>query len=84
MGYRTEALISDSGQGQGYVRFEVFTAVAMKNAVFWNVTPCGSCKNRRVGGTYRLHCQGGENQQQRRNKSQDSNSYLLYNQSLVT
>jgi hypothetical protein len=21
----------------------------MKNAVFWDVTPCGSCKNRRFG-----------------------------------
>jgi hypothetical protein len=28
-----------------YVRFEVFTAVTMKNSVFWDVTPCGSCKN---------------------------------------
>jgi hypothetical protein len=28
-----------------YVRFKVFTAVTMKNAVFWDVTPCGSCKN---------------------------------------
>jgi hypothetical protein len=27
------------------VRFEVFTAVTMKNAIFWDVTPCGSCKN---------------------------------------
>jgi hypothetical protein len=34
-----------------YVRFEVFTAVTMKNGVFWGVTPCGSCKNRRFGGT---------------------------------
>jgi hypothetical protein len=24
----------------------------MKNDVFWDVTPCGSCKNRRFGGTY--------------------------------
>jgi hypothetical protein len=24
---------------------EVFTAVTMKNCVFWDVTPCGSCKN---------------------------------------
>jgi hypothetical protein len=30
---------------------EVFTAVTMKNGVFWDVTPCGSCKNRRFGGT---------------------------------
>jgi hypothetical protein len=27
-----------------YVRFEDFTAVAMKNAVFWDVTQCGSCE----------------------------------------
>jgi hypothetical protein len=33
------------------VRFEVFTAVSMKNGVFSDVTPCGSCKNRRFGGT---------------------------------
>jgi hypothetical protein len=33
-----------------HVRFEVFTAVTMKNGVFWVVTPCGSCKNRRFGG----------------------------------
>jgi hypothetical protein len=38
-----------------YVRFEVYTAVTMKNAVFLDVTPCGSCKNQRFGGTYRLH-----------------------------
>jgi hypothetical protein len=29
----------------GYVRFEVFTAVTMKNGVFLDVSPCGSCKN---------------------------------------
>jgi hypothetical protein len=33
------------------VRFEVFTAVTMKTGVFWDVTPCDSCKNRRFGGT---------------------------------
>jgi hypothetical protein len=32
------------------VRFEVFTAATMRNGVFWDVTPCGSCKNRRLGG----------------------------------
>jgi hypothetical protein len=36
------------------VIFEVFAAVTMKNAVFWNVAPCRSCVNRRFGGTYRL------------------------------
>jgi hypothetical protein len=34
-----------------YVKFEVFKAVTMKNGVFWDVMPCGSCKNRRFGGT---------------------------------
>jgi hypothetical protein len=33
------------------VRFEVFTAATMKNCVFWDVTPCDSCRNRRIGGT---------------------------------
>jgi hypothetical protein len=28
-----------------FVRFEVFTAVTMKNAVFWDVTLCGSYKS---------------------------------------
>jgi hypothetical protein len=28
--------------GKLKVRFEVFTAVTMKNGVFWVVTPCGS------------------------------------------
>jgi hypothetical protein len=36
------------------VRFEVFTAVTMKKGVFWDVTPCDSCKNGRFGGTWRL------------------------------
>jgi hypothetical protein len=27
-----------------FVRFEVFTAVNMKNGVFWDVTPCGSVR----------------------------------------
>jgi hypothetical protein len=33
------------------VRFEVFTAVTMKNGVFWDVPPRGSCNNRCFGGT---------------------------------
>jgi hypothetical protein len=36
---------------QNSVRFEVFTAVTMKNGVFWDVTLCGSSKNRRFEGT---------------------------------
>jgi hypothetical protein len=41
-----------------YIRFEVFTAVTMKNAVFWDVAQCRYCVNRSFGGTYRLHLQG--------------------------
>jgi hypothetical protein len=41
-----------------YARFEVFTAVTIKNAIFWDVAPCTSCVNQRFGGTYRLHLQG--------------------------
>jgi hypothetical protein len=44
-----------------YVIFEVFTAVTMKNAVFWDVMPYGCYKNRRFGGTYRLYNQGDKN-----------------------
>jgi hypothetical protein len=40
------------------VRFEVFTAVTMKNAVFWDVAPCSFCVNRSFGGTHRLRLQG--------------------------
>jgi hypothetical protein len=43
---------------RGYVIFEVFTAVTMKNAVFWDVAPCRSRANRRFVGTHRLHLQG--------------------------
>jgi hypothetical protein len=34
----------------------------MKNVVVLDVTPCGSCENRRFGGTYRLHQQRDKNQ----------------------
>jgi hypothetical protein len=48
-----------------WCKIEGFTAVTMKNIVgflgfhggdyekwcFWDVTPCGFCKNRRFGGT---------------------------------
>jgi hypothetical protein len=40
----------------GLSTFGMYTTLAsLKNAVFWDVTPCGSCKNRRFLGTYRLH-----------------------------
>jgi hypothetical protein len=33
---------------------------AIKNGVFWVVTPCGSCKNRRFGGTFSVSKQPPE------------------------
>jgi hypothetical protein len=54
-----KVLSSNLGMDSDYIiRFEVFRAVTMKNAVFLDVTPCRSCVNRRFGGTYRLHLQG--------------------------
>jgi hypothetical protein len=44
-----------------FVRSEVFMAVTMKNAIFWDVAPCGTCKNRRFRRMYCLHLQGEMN-----------------------
>jgi hypothetical protein len=44
-----------------YVGFEVFMAVTMKTAVFWDVELCGFIINRRFGGTSRLNLQGRRN-----------------------
>jgi hypothetical protein len=40
------------------VRFEIFKAVIMKKALFWDLAPCRCGVNRRFGGKYRLHLQG--------------------------
>jgi hypothetical protein len=32
--------------------------MTIKNAVFWDITPCCCCKDRGFGGTYRLRHQG--------------------------
>jgi hypothetical protein len=40
------------------VRFEIFTAVTMKNAIFWDVALCRSCVNQHFGGMYCLQLQG--------------------------
>jgi hypothetical protein len=52
------------------------TSVTIKKAIFWDMTPCGCCKNRSFGGTYRLHNQGENNQQARNN--------VKYNQQLLS
>jgi hypothetical protein len=35
--------------------------ITLLNGVFWVITPCGSCENRRFGGTWRLLHQGDKN-----------------------
>jgi hypothetical protein len=41
----------------------------MNDAVSWDVTLCGSCKNECLGGTDYLHHQGGKNQRTRKDVS---------------
>jgi hypothetical protein len=41
---------------------ENLTNYLLNDAVFWDVTPCGSCKKRPFRGMYRLHHQGEKNQ----------------------
>jgi hypothetical protein len=43
--------------------------VTWKNVICWDVTPCGSCKNRSLQGMYRLHRQCDNNQRVRNNVS---------------
>jgi hypothetical protein len=47
--------------------------VRFKNAFFWDVTPCGSCKNTRFGGTWWLHHQGDKNRWTNKNVNLTSN-----------
>jgi hypothetical protein len=39
------------GRSEVWAWSEPKGTVNMKNVVFWDVTPCGSCKSRRFGGT---------------------------------
>jgi hypothetical protein len=48
----------------------------MKDAVFWDGTPHGSCKNRCFAGKYRLHHHGDKNRQARNNISKSSNQSM--------
>jgi hypothetical protein len=45
------------------------TVGTLKKGVFWDVTPCGSYKNRRFGGSWRLLHQGDKNRWTRNNTS---------------
>jgi hypothetical protein len=59
--HRYNSLESDGQCSYKFVGFEVFTAATANNAVFWDMAPCGSCKNRRFGRTCYLHLQGRRN-----------------------
>jgi hypothetical protein len=48
------------GRRAGFDFRQVQKILLRKNDVFWDVMPCGSCKNRRFGGTY-LHHPSGKN-----------------------
>jgi hypothetical protein len=39
-------------------RYQRSNKLHLANGVFWDVVPCGSCRNSRFGGMYRLHQQG--------------------------
>jgi hypothetical protein len=51
-------VLENCGDGQSlrkYVRFEVFMAVTMKNAIFWVVTLRDFCKSQCCRGMYHHH-----------------------------
>jgi hypothetical protein len=48
-GFRLNILVENFTKFLG--PFELSLKSGMKNGVFWDVTPRGSCKNRRFGGT---------------------------------
>jgi hypothetical protein len=60
-----------------FVRFEVFTVMTMKNAVFWDVMPCGCYKNQYFGGKYCLYHQGDKNRWARNALAVPSNQSML-------
>jgi hypothetical protein len=49
----------------------------MKNVVLWDVSLCGSCRNRRFGGTYHFHFQGENNQRTKSTLAGASNCNAL-------
>jgi hypothetical protein len=61
---------------QYYVRFEILTAVTMKNSVFCDEMLYTSCKNRRFGGNFRLHHEAWKDHWARKNVW--SNQQLVY------
>jgi hypothetical protein len=59
-------ILSEPWETYDYVGFEVLTVVVVKSTIFWVIALCTPLKvNRRFGGTYRLHLQGGRISQAR-------------------
>jgi hypothetical protein len=46
--YQNDGMVIPKEPGKGV---SAVMDIKLKNGVFWDVTPCGSCKNRRFGGT---------------------------------
>jgi hypothetical protein len=65
----TDAIGKNSEDGERVGKVTAAATTIMKNGVFWDVMACGSCKNRRFGGTWRLLHQGDKNRQTRDNAS---------------
>jgi hypothetical protein len=51
-------MVSSCSQLRKRLVVELMNLKPTKNGIFWDVTPCASCKNRRFGGTWRLLRQG--------------------------
>jgi hypothetical protein len=50
--------IPEDGVLHSHRRENLKSEIDLNNGVFWVVAPCGSCKNRRFRGTWRLLHQG--------------------------
>jgi hypothetical protein len=48
---KTTGTLTDASKEVGLEVNVEKTNCTLNNCVFWDVTPCGSCKNRRFGGT---------------------------------
>jgi hypothetical protein len=48
-----------------FIGWQLNSTVTKENGLFWDVTPCGSCKNRRFRETWRLLHQGDRRRQRR-------------------
>jgi hypothetical protein len=48
--YATEGNVADGASVTVKLLYRNYRS-ELKNAVFWDVTPCGSCKNKHFGGT---------------------------------